>query len=449
MNKPTILIAEGDEILRQKLRSLLHPKSFDLISSYEIEDIVKLLQYDKMKVVISCSAHKLTKDVLQTTKRIRRHSLHIPIILITRYSSEEMAIAALRAGVSDYFKMPFSEEAVLESIHRNISKSLPRNSYIPDSDITSRYPGRPIIGMSPSMEEIKRYLFKVALTDSTVLISGETGTGKELVAELIHNHGMRYKKPFICINCAALPENLIESELFGYSRGAFTGAIAAKPGKFVMAEGGSVFLDEIGDMSPFAQAKILRCIESKEVYPLGGKKVIPIDIRIIAATNQDPEGLMAEGKFREDLYYRLNVARIHIPPLRERKEDISSLIAYAVEKMNRRFDRNIKGLTDETMAILYRYNWPGNIRELMNLIESVFINLPSHHNDFVDLPRQLKQRLNISENASRDERNLVVSTLLKTKWNKSKAAQKLNWSRTTIYRKIAEYNIVEKRNPER
>lgn len=202
-------------------------------------------------------------------------------------------------------------------------------------------------------------------------------------------------------------------------------------------------------MNPYAQAKILRTIESKEIDPLGGKKTIPLDLRIIAATNQVPEQLMAQGKFREDLYYRLNVARVHLPPLRERKEDISRLITYAIKKMNRCFKRDVMGLTDDAMAILFRYDWPGNVRELMNLLEALFINLPPRQVDFVDLPEQLRQRLKLTEGFSQNERKQIVSTLLETKWNKSKAAQKLNWSRMTVYRKISQYNIVEKRNPER
>ena len=446
MKNPSILIAECDKALRRHLKRILLPQRFDIVEAIGIKNIFKSLRDHKPDLVISASSQKHIYDSLRVTKEIRRRDRQIPIIFITKYSSEALAIAALKAGVNDYFKMPFSDEAILTSIQRNLSKALPRTAHIPDSGATSRYYGQPMIGTSPSMQEIKGYLLKVASTDSTVLITGETGTGKELAAEMIHRESPRHKNPFICVNCAALPENLVESELFGYDRGAFTGAVAAKPGKFVLAEGGSVFLDEIGDMSPFAQAKILSSIERKEVYPLGGKGAIPLDLRVIAATNQDPEQLMAEGKFREDLYYRLNVARVHMPPLRERKEDISELIAHAIDKLNRSFKRNIQGLTEDAMNLLLRYDWPGNVRELLNLLEAAFINLPPRHVDFIDFPKLLQQRLKLREVVSQDERKEIVSTLLETKWNKSKAAQKLRWSRTTIYRKISQYNIVEKRN---
>lgn len=449
MSNPKILIAENNDILDSKLISLLSPSGFNIMELHGFENISMSIKNTEFDIILSCSSHRLADEILKIPKEIRRYSSRVPIILITRYSSEELAISALKAGVNDYFKVPFSNEAILESIRQNVARNIPLTAFFPQTITKSHNKTRPMIGNSLTIKEIKEHLAKIARTDSPVLITGESGTGKELVAESIHNHSYRNDKPFICINCAALPENLIESELFGYDRGAFTGAISNKPGKFAMAQGGSIFLDEIGDMTPYAQSKILRCIETKEICPLGSTKIIPLNIRVMAATNKDPEELMAEGKFRDDLYYRLNVVRVHLPPLRERKEDISHLISHAIEKMNHRFNRKIKGLTDEAKTILYRYDWPGNIRELINLIESAFIHLPSYHVDYMDLPKQLKQRLDISEALSKDERRLLVSALLETKWNKSRAAEKLNWSRTTLYRKISEYNVIENRSPER
>jgi len=444
MRNPTILIAEEDEVLRHNLKGCLNSHEFEVIEAPGKTDQQQLFQSKKPDIVIIGSTHRKTDDSLKTISQIRRQYKGIPIILITEHSSEARVIAALRAGVNDYFKWPFSKKELIASIWRNLS-DLSHQSETSKSSAYQNY-SQSMVGRSKSMREIKAYLLKVASTDSTVFITGETGTGKELAAETIHRQSPRHKKPFVCVNCSALPESLVESELFGYNKGAFTGALATKPGKFEMANKGTVFLDEVGDMNPYAQAKILRSIESKEVYPLGGKGAIPLDLRIIAATNQDPEKLMAEGKFREDLYYRLNVARIHLPPLRQRKEDISRLIAHGIEKMNRCFNRNVKGLTDQAMAILLRYDWPGNVRELMNLIEASFINLPSRPVEFVDLPEQFLRRLKLMEGVSQNERKQIVSALLETKWNKSKAAQKLNWSRMTVYRKMAKYTIVEKRN---
>jgi DNA-binding NtrC family response regulator len=438
MNNPAILIAEGNEILCKDLKGRLFHHGFDVIEALDQTSVLRFFQAGNLDLVIIGSFGDNSMDGLKTVAQIRRQDREVPLFLITRNSSEARVIAALRAGVTDYFKWPVSYEELIASVNRNLSY---HKRSLSETGIDE-----PMIGDSAAMREIKAYLINVATTDCTVLITGETGTGKELVAELIHQNGPRHKKPFVCINCAALPESLVESEMFGYERGAFTGAVASKRGKFELAEGGTVFLDEIGDMSPYSQAKILSSIERKEVYPLGGKSAIPLDVRVIAATNQDPEQLMEEGKFRPDLYYRLNVARVHMPPLRERKEDISLLITNIIENLNRRFRRNIRGLTDDAMAILFRHDWPGNVRELMNLLEAAFIDLPPRHVDFMDLPKQLQQRLKLREVISQDERKEIVFTLLETKWNKSKAAQKLRWSRTTIYRKISQYNIVEKRN---
>jgi two-component system response regulator HydG/two-component system response regulator AtoC len=261
------------------------------------------------------------------------------------------------------------------------------------------------------------------------------------VAGLIHRNSTRNEKPLVCVNCAALPDGLLESELFGHERGAFTGAVASQQGKFELADRGTIFLDEIGDMSSHAQAKILRTIESKEIYRLAGRKSIPLNVRVIAATNHDPERLVVEEKFRKDLYFRLNVARIHLPPLRDRKEDIPLLLEHYAREMNRRFGRAVEGFTEETLAYLLHYDWPGNVRELKNLCEAIFINQPSRIISFHDLPTIFQRLLRDTEGLSRSEHDRLLSALLSTKWNVSQAARKLHWSRMTIYRKIEKYHI--------
>lgn len=291
------------------------------------------------------------------------------------------------------------------------------------------------------MREIKAYIGKVALTNSIVLITGETGTGKELVAELIHNNSLRQEMPFVCLNCAAIPDGLLESELFGYEKGAFTGAYSNKDGMLKLADGGTVFFDEIGDMSPFAQAKVLRAIESKTVYRLGGMRNISLDVRVIAATNQDLDHSVAEGKFRKDLYFRLNVARIHIPPLRDRKEDIILLLDYYIQELNRQFGLNVEGFDEEALDYLLCYDWPGNVRELKNLLEAIFISLPSRRITLLDMPKPFRRHLKDTEGLPQNERDRLLAALFSTNWNKSKAAQKLHWSRMTLYRKMAKYQI--------
>jgi DNA-binding NtrC family response regulator len=433
MKNPAILIVEGDEILHQDLKGRLFHHGFEVIEALDETSALRFFKARKPDLVIISSCGDNSRDGLKTVVQVRRQDRGVPLFLITRNSSEARVIAALRAGITEYFKWPVSYENLIASINRNLSY---HKRSLQETDVDE-----PMIGDGAAMREIKAYLMNVATTDSTVLITGETGTGKELAAELIHRKSPRYKKPFVCINCAALPESLVESEMFGYERGAFTGAVASKQGKFELAEGGTVFLDEIGDMSLYAQMKILRTTEKKEVCRLGGKGAIPINVRIVGATNRDPEQLMEKGNFRKDLYYRLNVARVHLPPLRLRKEDIPSLLKHYIRKFNQRFGREVEGLAEEAMASLLHYDWPGNVRELKNLLEATFINLPSRKITLMDLPKTFQGRLKEAEGLPEKERDRVLSVLFATKWNKSKAAQKLHWSRMTLYRKMAKYQI--------
>jgi DNA-binding NtrC family response regulator len=300
-----------------------------------------------------------------------------------------------------------------------------------------------IRGNSLAIWKLKTYLRKVAMTDSHVLITGETGTGKELAARYIHEHSTRRTKSLITINCAALPDGLLESELFGYVRGAFTGAVSSYAGKLKLADGGTVLFDEIGEMSPHAQAKLLRVIETKEVYPLGGRHSVPVNIRIIAATNRDLDHEIARKGFRQDLYFRLNVARIEMPPLRERKDDIPLLVDYFAQKFAEQFGRQLEGFTDEALDLLKANRWPGNVRELMNVIERIFIDPPRQRVDVVDLPESMRSESSSHVDAAPKERELLLYTLSQTNWNKSQAAERLHWSRMTLYRKLAKYHIEE------
>ena len=451
MLHPTLLVIKSDEKQFQRLKKLLGSKPFRLCETSQGGDIGSHFEREKPDLVLVCAADANNGDGLQAAKAIRRRDRMVPIILVTQFSSEARAIAALRAGFNDYFKVPYSGQSLLRSIARHLPKSAATkdNWARLDTFASCPYYHQPLIGDSKSMKDLKAYLHKIAPTDSTVLVTGETGTGKELVAELIHCSSPRATRPFVCVNCAALPENLVESELFGFERGAFTGAVAGKKGKFELAEGGTVLLDEIGDMSLHAQAKILRSIEQKEVFPLGGRRSVPLDVRVIAATHQDPEQLFSAGKFREDLYYRLNVVRMHLPPLRERKEDIPGLAAFAINKLNQRYHRDIQGLSDEALANLMRYDWPGNIRELMNVLEATYVNPDGKKIRWTHLPPRFRIRLNEGCSSAGNERNYIVSSLISTNWHRAKTARKLNWSRMTLYRKIIKYNIVQHRSPPR
>ncbi len=297
-----------------------------------------------------------------------------------------------------------------------------------------------IVGCSAALERVRAWIARVAPTRLPVLITGETGTGKELVAAAIHRASRRASDRFVCLNCAALPDSLIESELFGYERGAFTGAYESRTGLLRSCDGGTLFLDEVGDLSLQAQAKLLRVIEMKQVPRLGDSRTWPVDFRVVAATNRDLGEMTREGLFRRDLFYRLNVARIQIPPLRERPDDVAPLIAHCVAQLNREFTFGIEGLSPEAARLLQTYSWPGNVRELRNILESAFVTCAGSLIGVDDLPPHLQPP--DGEPRSRgDERARLLEALAAVNWNKSKAAGLLKWSRMTLYRKLAKYAL--------
>jgi two-component system response regulator HydG/two-component system response regulator AtoC len=284
---------------------------------------------------------------------------------------------------------------------------------------------------------------QIAKSATTVLVTGETGTGKELAAEFIHANSARRKKAFVCINCAAIPESLLESELFGHAKGAFTGADQYRDGLLVSANGGTIFLDEIGDMSLCAQAKILRVVEKKEVCRVGSNRGVQLDIRFVAATNQDLEAMANCGTFRKDLFFRINVARIHLPPLRERPEDIPFLLRHYCCDLGSQARAIPPEFSEDSLRCLQAYGWPGNIRELKNMVESLFLKDLPQKIGVEHLPRHLRGLIESTTDLSQQERDALLSALFSAKWNKSEAAKKLHWSRMTVYRKIAKYHLAE------
>jgi DNA-binding NtrC family response regulator len=435
MNKPKVSIIAEDSLLEMPLKQLLKLQGLE-VSEAKGPDFISSSQDSCPDLIIIVSSGVKSINGLEVARELRWHDRKTPIILITSYSSEEMAIEALRIGVTDFLKLPFRSQDLAASINRSLNMKAWANSTA--LDLAEGYQ---IIGESSAITKITDALKTVALTDCTALITGETGTGKELAAKFLHNYSQRRQYPFVVINCAAIPDNLLESELFGYEKGAFTGAHSKRQGAIRSANHGTLFFDEIGDMSPYAQAKILRTIENKEVWPVGGKRSLPVDVRLVAATNLDLEQLMTEGKFRSDLYFRLNVARIHLPPLRERKGDIVILLDYFRRKLNKQFGKEVEGFSHEAMAVLMDYAWPGNIRELKNLLEAMFIgaNKIITPEDFPELFRRCLQK---TKGLSEDERSRLLAALFETDWNKTQAAQRLNWSRMTLYRKMAKYGVI-------
>jgi DNA-binding NtrC family response regulator len=367
-----------------------------------------------------------------------RGKLSAPLVVLAVDGSEAFAVAALRAGADDYFTHPLDLDAFEESISRWL-RMIPETGL--DEGLNG---GEVLVGNTPAMQVLRGCIRRIAATACNVLITGETGTGKELVAQLIHQNSPRSRYPLICINCAAIPDSLIESELFGYERGAFTGAHSASPGKLMTANRGTVFFDEIGDMSSFAQAKILRAIEAKEVQRLGAARRYEVDVRILAATHHELDDLATSDSFRRDLYFRLNVGRIHLPPLRERKADIVTLVERMVVDLNRKLGRHVEGITDGALSQLAQYDWPGNVRELKNFVERVFITRETGNITAEDLPGSLQQRLSSPGQVAEDKEVCCLrEALVACEGNKSKAAERLRWSRMTLYRKLMKYKLME------
>jgi DNA-binding NtrC family response regulator len=438
-----ILIAQRTDIFPRDFVAELTQRHIEVIEACSSTEVYRCLENCFPDLLVVYSSADTAPATLALAREVRRRFDKLPLVFVAKHSSEELAIAVLRTGFNDYFKPPVSPVELADALERFISrKSVCEQRPVRVYVVPDPSPAKSslMLGESAAMRRIRHDLPRISASECNVLVTGETGTGKELIAESLHSGSARRDKPLVRINCAAVPDSLFESELFGYERGAFTGAHASKDGKLKLADGGSVFLDEIGDMSLFTQAKMLRVLENKEIDRLGGTKVVPVDVRVIAATNRDLEQLVANGQFRGDLFFRLDVVRIHLPPLRSRKEDIPLLVDDYIRKLNSRLGCEVDGLTKETLDCLLQYDWPGNVRELKNLLESVFVNAPERRIELSDLPTRFLEKLRI-ENRSQDDREKLLSALLASDWNKSRAAEKLRWSRMTLYRKMVKFGV--------
>jgi DNA-binding NtrC family response regulator len=440
MVRRCIALIEAEPYIRCELRRVLELAGFEVL--FFSADHLDQALLSNARLFLIGNNRDDPGQMASILRRLGRARPADPAFVLAQVSSEQLAIAALKAGAADYFAPPIDFEHVASNVRRSMAtRSEPDLGA--DTDISRR--ARAIIGDSPSIREIRDYLPKVAQRECNTLVLGETGTGKDLIAEAIHFQSPRRMKPYICVNCAAIPDTLLESELFGYEKGAFTGADGPAEGKIRQANGGTLFLDEIGDMSAYAQAKILRVIESKQIQRLGGKASLPVDIRIVAATNQDLPKLISDQRFRKDLYFRLNVAQIQLPPLRQRRDDVVPLLEYYLGIFNRLTGSKVEGFTPQALERLRGYDWPGNIRELRSAVESIFIDPPYARIDECHLP-WLRTSFN-SESGAGGERDQLLEALQVTQWNKSKAAERLRWSRMKIYRKLAQYQIQDR--PER
>ncbi len=368
-DKKMILVVEDEKPLRIALCNLLQDEGFCILEAEDGKIALELMRDNRPNLIITDL--KMPKvDGMKLLKRIKEMDQNLPVIVITAYGTSSTAIDAMKHGAYDYITKPFDLDEVLLTVKRALShEALAMEVKALKDELSEKYRIDNIIGNSSQMQDIYKTIGRIAESKATVLIQGESGTGKELVANAVHYNSLRKNGPFIKMNCAALPETLLESELFGHEKGSFTGAVTARRGKFEAAHGGTIFLDEIGEMSPMLQSKLLRILQDQTFDRIGGNQSITVDVRVIAATNKNLEEEVKKGRFREDLYYRLNVVFIHIPPLRSRKEDIIPLIEYFLTKYSSEVKSETIGISKAVVDILLNYDWPGNVRELENVIE--------------------------------------------------------------------------------
>ncbi|HDL09866.1 MAG TPA: sigma-54-dependent Fis family transcriptional regulator [Candidatus Omnitrophica bacterium] len=450
---PAILVVDDQEGIRLTLRKILEKEGYSIFEASNGEEALNIVK--KNPVALAIVDYRIPEmNGVELIKRIRNEK-KIPVIIITAYGFEKLNMQELN-GALDYITKPFDIERIRESVaslleREKIMEEIAEEVEIEEDGLCG------IVGKSSAMLEVYSLIKKVAPTDFSVLITGESGSGKELCARAIHHLSRRKDKPFISVACSAIPETLLESELFGYEKGAFTGAEKSRPGKFELANSGTIFLDEIGDMPLFTQAKILRVLQEKEVERLGSEKPVKVDVRIISATNVDLTQAVKEGKFREDLYYRLNVFHIHLPPLRERREDIPLLVLHFLNKYARE-ENKIKAISIEALEKLINYNWPGNVRELENVIQRAII-LAQRDILEADHIQGLKEEMGfyrknvrfrkevlplntaISQAVEEIEKELIMKALQEANFNKSKAAELLKISRKSLHNKLKKYNL--------
>jgi nitrogen regulation protein NR(I) len=465
----TVLIIDDDDQLRKSFRKLLTEEGYSVMEAASGEAGLKQIEAQLPDLVV-LDMRLPGMNGLDTFQAIHQMDPKLPVIIMTAYGTTETAIEATKMGAFDYILKPFDIPDMLSVIRQALEAGRFMRSPVDMDPAPDRTTQEAIIGRSKPMQDVYKAIGRVSPTDATVLIRGESGTGKELAARAIYQHSLRDKGPFLVVNCVAIPENLLESELFGYEKGAFTGASHRRIGKIEQAHGGTVFLDEIGDMPATIQAKILRLLQEKSLERLGGRETIPVDVRIIAATNRDLEAALAANRFREDLYYRLKVVTLWLPPLRERTNDIPSLVEYFLSRFAREIGTDNPGITREAIDLLSNYDWPGNIRELSNAIQKALIfnrGTPIRPEDMTQaisaretdrepqrdagqeaVRRWAREALAEKGNAhlfdtcvDRFASILITEALNLTGGNRSQAARLLGLSRPTLHSRIERYGL--------
>jgi len=443
--KVKILVVDDEAIIRESLRDWLSDVGHQVLIAENGPQALEIIKKEKPGIVIADLVMP-GMDGIELMKRTKEISPGIEVIIITAYGSIPTAIAAMREGAYDYLEKPFCPEKAELLIDRLVEhQGLIEENISLHQKLEEPYRFENIIAKSAKMQQVIEVIKIVAKSNATVLIASESGTGKELIARAIHSQSYRKDKPFVAVSCAALPESLLESELFGHEKGAFTGAHAQRKGKFEVANRGTLFLDEIGEMSANIQVHLLRVLEEKEFTRVGGNELIKVDVRVISATNKDIKKAVADGQFREDLYYRLNVVSIELPPLRERKEDIPLLARHFLKKFAVENQKEIAGFSPEANDFLLKYEWPGNVRELENAIERAVILAKNSYIEVADLPQEsltLAHPAPPVKSLREVEKNHILNILSKTHGNNySEAARILGISRVTLYNKLKAYGL--------
>jgi DNA-binding NtrC family response regulator len=453
---PLILLVDDEEIMQEVICTLLKKEGYEVRSAMTADEGLEVLSSEPVDLVL-LDLMLPGRNGLELLKEIRETDPYLVVIMISAYASIENAVEATKAGAFDFVTKPFKNEELLHLIRNGLrQRVLELENQQLKRNFAKRFAFQNLIGKSAPMQRVFDLISNVGPSRSTVLIEGESGTGKELVAKAIHNCSPRNEKSFVALNCGSIPNDLLESELFGHVKGAFTGAISTKKGIFEVAEGGTIFLDEVGTLPHQTQAKLLRVIQEREYRRVGGLSNIKVDVRIIAATNIDLKAAAEKGNFREDLYYRLNVITVPLPPLRERKDDIPLLAEHFVEQFCKADDRALCSLDQDALRLLMEYDWPGNVRELENAIEravvlvseSGLINQQLFPRDIIDSTSVRLGQLELSENGAslKDlvlefEKNLILTALEKSEWNQKKAATLLRVNPTTLNEKLKRLNI--------
>jgi len=447
-----ILVVDDDKSICTLVKSILNLEKY-----YEINTLISgeaCLKYIREQIpdLILMDIQMPGIDGIETLKRVKEYDSRIPVVMMSAHGTIERAVRSMKLGAYDFIEKPLKRERLPITVKNALmTSSLKREVDELKNELKQKYTFTNIIGQSGIMQEVFKSVETVVNSNVTVLIQGESGTGKELIARAIHYHSKtRANKPFVAVNCTALPESLLESELFGHEKGAFTGAVGRRVGKFEQANNGTIFLDEVGLMSPTTQAKVLRVLQEREFERVGGADLIKVDVRIISATNKDLEAAMKKGEFREDLYYRISVFPIKLPPLRDRKEDIPLLAAHFLNKYNDQEGKEIEGISPEALELLMAYNWPGNVRELENAIERAVVLASDVEIGAKELPAAVRslgeKKLYESDNTlsswiEKLEEEALRQALLENEGNISKTAKKLGIGRATIYRKAKKYGL--------